>query len=369
MPIEFPCAQCGNLLRTPDDTAGKQAKCPDCGGLTRVPTPTQQDAPPQVTTPGGGSPFAQDPGATAPRPHEAKPTVDPANPYASSVGYSPETGAASSYAYGAQTTGELKHQYLDFGELLNTTWSSYTAQLGMGLLFALIVTGINMGMQFVGFGLGIVQEVLKQNDLLPVAVLLMIAQQVLALLVSVFVTCLSIKFGLNVLRGHRAPLTGIFDVGASFLPVLGFFLLMGLVVLLLMLPGIGLMIGGAAAAAGGGEETVAALLGIGAIVLFAGVIAWIVIILKYSLVCTFIIDRQLGVFDAMRASSTFMSGNMLTVFLMNLVVGIVAMFFIILTCGLGALFVTPYMAILWAAVYLIATGQLARGAAPQYSPA
>ncbi len=30
MPIEFRCLQCGKLLRTGDDTAGKQAKCPEC---------------------------------------------------------------------------------------------------------------------------------------------------------------------------------------------------------------------------------------------------------------------------------------------------------------------------------------------------
>jgi phage FluMu protein Com len=37
MPIEFRCAQCQKLLRTPDDTAGKQAKCPDCGAIVQVP--------------------------------------------------------------------------------------------------------------------------------------------------------------------------------------------------------------------------------------------------------------------------------------------------------------------------------------------
>ncbi len=37
MAIEFRCRQCGRLLRTPDDAAGKSAQCPECGGLTTVP--------------------------------------------------------------------------------------------------------------------------------------------------------------------------------------------------------------------------------------------------------------------------------------------------------------------------------------------
>jgi len=37
MPIEFRCRQCGRLLRTGDDTAGRQAQCPECGALSTVP--------------------------------------------------------------------------------------------------------------------------------------------------------------------------------------------------------------------------------------------------------------------------------------------------------------------------------------------
>ena len=37
MPIEFPCAQCNSLLRVPDDTVGKKAKCPRCGMLLDIP--------------------------------------------------------------------------------------------------------------------------------------------------------------------------------------------------------------------------------------------------------------------------------------------------------------------------------------------
>jgi hypothetical protein len=59
MPIEFRCGQCGKLLRTGDDTIGRQAQCPECGAISTVPTasePSQSPAPP-LTPLGGASPF------------------------------------------------------------------------------------------------------------------------------------------------------------------------------------------------------------------------------------------------------------------------------------------------------------------------
>jgi DNA-directed RNA polymerase subunit RPC12/RpoP len=39
MPIEFRCTGCQRTLRTPDDSVGKQAKCPECGAILVVPQP------------------------------------------------------------------------------------------------------------------------------------------------------------------------------------------------------------------------------------------------------------------------------------------------------------------------------------------
>ena len=38
MPIETPCAGCGRKLRAPDESAGKNARCPVCGHITRLPS-------------------------------------------------------------------------------------------------------------------------------------------------------------------------------------------------------------------------------------------------------------------------------------------------------------------------------------------
>ncbi|GAB6164653.1 hypothetical protein JCM19992_06530 [Thermostilla marina] len=51
MPIEFRCPGCNKLLRTPDTSAGKRAKCPSCGGVVTIPSASQSPRPA-----GGGQP-------------------------------------------------------------------------------------------------------------------------------------------------------------------------------------------------------------------------------------------------------------------------------------------------------------------------
>jgi hypothetical protein len=46
MAIEFHCNQCGRLLRTGDDTAGRMAQCPECGSQTPIPFPADEPATP-----------------------------------------------------------------------------------------------------------------------------------------------------------------------------------------------------------------------------------------------------------------------------------------------------------------------------------
>jgi hypothetical protein len=65
MAIEFRCSQCGKLLRTGDDTVGRQAQCPACGALTKIPGSAAMAGEPLPVAPLGsesslpsGSPFA-----------------------------------------------------------------------------------------------------------------------------------------------------------------------------------------------------------------------------------------------------------------------------------------------------------------------
>jgi hypothetical protein len=94
MPIEFHCTQCNKLLRTGDETAGRQAQCPECGMISTIPgaTPPSEPAAAPAPLPGGDSPFS---GGQMP----GRPT-DPNNPYQSpmSSGYAMPGQAADPFA-------------------------------------------------------------------------------------------------------------------------------------------------------------------------------------------------------------------------------------------------------------------------------
>ena len=55
MSVDFPCSNCGKVLRVGDDARGKSARCPDCGAVSTVPGSGL-----------GASPFQPLPSATPP---------------------------------------------------------------------------------------------------------------------------------------------------------------------------------------------------------------------------------------------------------------------------------------------------------------
>jgi uncharacterized RDD family membrane protein YckC len=94
MSIEFSCTQCGKQLRTPDNTAGRQAKCPQCGALTQIPHAAAFAPMPSAAMPSQSFPQAQ------PQPQSQAPGDEfNFNPY-----QSPSTTAAM-YARGEQYGG------------------------------------------------------------------------------------------------------------------------------------------------------------------------------------------------------------------------------------------------------------------------
>jgi hypothetical protein len=77
MPIEFRCRRCQKLLRTPDDTVGKQAQCPQCGEVQTIPPPAQAAAP---IAPPVANPFTTPPAQPAPAVNGG-PAAGAYNPY------------------------------------------------------------------------------------------------------------------------------------------------------------------------------------------------------------------------------------------------------------------------------------------------
>lgn len=155
MPIEFRCSACSKLLRVPDESAGKQAKCPQCQAVMTIPATGasgadktspqpfgggQQPAPssgapfdlfgspPQAPAGGfagsgpaggfaGGSPAG---GPTPFSPPEPKPTpgagYTPAGGFAPTGGYTPPTGGYTPSGYspsGYATSGGSPNVFSD----------------------------------------------------------------------------------------------------------------------------------------------------------------------------------------------------------------------------------------------------------------
>jgi phage FluMu protein Com len=65
MTIEFRCGQCNQLLRVPDNSSGKSARCPKCKGLMQIP---EANAAPGGTSSAPPPPFPPMPAAAAPPP-------------------------------------------------------------------------------------------------------------------------------------------------------------------------------------------------------------------------------------------------------------------------------------------------------------
>jgi len=73
MTVEFRCKVCGIMLRSPDDSEGKQARCSACGTILQVPpsvaspvspsfvAPTAQTPDDSTAIPPGTNPFADAP--------------------------------------------------------------------------------------------------------------------------------------------------------------------------------------------------------------------------------------------------------------------------------------------------------------------
>ncbi|HJT30983.1 MAG TPA: YIP1 family protein [Pirellulales bacterium] len=132
MPIEFRCGQCGKLLRTADNTAGKQAKCPSCGTVQPVPavsgggplsgTPTRGVFGETPSPPPGQGAFGEIPSA---------PPIASDNPYASPLSTEPSFEYRTGYA-GPRTGPPWERNGPSIASFIETIKLAYSS---LGLFF------------------------------------------------------------------------------------------------------------------------------------------------------------------------------------------------------------------------------------------
>ena len=156
MPIEFRCSHCGKLLRTGDDTAGRQAQCPACRTVSTVPGP---ESPPEAAAapPESSSPFA----TTAPwgeplaSPFAPRGPADAENPYQAPAEYAPAEAYPGAFAadrvsapaIGLIVTGSLGLVVQILGAAVNLM--VFTVQ-GVPQNEAFFVGGLQIGLAMIG---------------------------------------------------------------------------------------------------------------------------------------------------------------------------------------------------------------------------
>ncbi len=372
MPIEYRCQQCDKLLRVADAAAGKKGKCPHCGAVGDIPmssSAASTSPPPADPFAGIGrgatsdkdNPFAGAASAnSAARESAGNPFADAAAGTSSAAwggpaanSYVSPAGTAPDYSAKPVIGGAITPTRVELNELFSRTWQIYSPQMGQGVLFALLIIGIGIAGQVVAQPLAFAQQMMQ--DQLVAVVLLMIAQQVCGFLVQVFNTCITILFALNLARSKQSPFDGIFSIGRHFLPLLAQQFLITLISISIMAVCM-IPVGLAALSRQPEVIVIAAIICICIGAVFVAVVQMVFFLSGYLL-----IDRRMGVIQAMTTSKEYMMGNKLTVFLTMLIAGILGTLFVVFTCCIGVLFYVPYLALLGAIVYLSATGQFATG--------
>ncbi|MCE5267399.1 MAG: hypothetical protein LLG00_05885 [Planctomycetaceae bacterium] len=209
MSIEFRCSNCSKLLRTADNTAGRQAQCPDCGALTTIP----------------GKADASDAGAPPP--------ITPSDrPFA--------TG-------GSQPSGRgpiVAPPELDVADVLGRTWRLFVDRMGLCIVAALLPTVIIATLSFaLRIFVAVIQGVTRSQTLTT------LFSSVVAIAVAVVSACLMvslIRVFLKIARGLEASLGEVFTFDAATLAAVLTSIVFGLMVsvgtVLCIIPGVYLMV-------------------------------------------------------------------------------------------------------------------------------
>ena len=309
MPIEFRCQQCEKLLRTPDDTAGKQAKCPDCGAVMQIPDEPHLEPPPPrplEPQPRSESPFGPD------IPPPGAPGTE--NPYQSPADY-----AAPPLV---PPPGTFAPSRIDFSDVLGRTWRIFRQHWGECMLVFVVVVILILITFGTALGVGAVLGALVGSEAITVVFTVLAA--CLAGLFAVWIGIGQRLFFLKMARGEETSLGELFCGGPFFLNTL----LAGALFALANLAGLMLCI-----------------------------VPGIIVALMFSHFHFLIIDRNVDAVESLSLSKQVTHGNKLMLLAIFMTVVVASSVINQFTCNLGALVTAPFMSLLSAVVYLVMTGQ------------
>ncbi len=330
MTIEFHCPHCDKLLKTPDDKAGVRANCPGCGQTVTVPEPAAEAAHADESL-----------AEVQHEPHD--PDVEIASPGDSKP--CPMCGAMIKKAavrcrFCGETlarrpaAGAWTPTPIDAGEILNRSWEIYKGELGLMIAAILIAFGIPFGINIV---LSFAQQIAmlavggggppggNPNQMVGLVMGFSLVSMVINHAVQQFMQAGLMIFMLRVARGGSPEISDLFAGKQYFWRFFWGSILFGL------------------------------MIGFGLIFL---IVPGIILALMFWPMTYVIVDRNVGVLDALQQSREATSGNYMAVFVLAL-----ASFGInllgLLACGIGLLFSIPLGTLLLAVAYCGMTGQLA----------
>jgi phage FluMu protein Com len=348
MPIEFRCESCSKLLRTPDESAGKKAKCPQCGTIVDVPAgagaPTDDATSAEPSQP-FSSPVSS---GSDPNPFGAMSSKgeapDSENPYAS-----PRL-AASVVQAKSSVEGQLTHSKISFDEMLNSAWSITMDNLGPMLTIGAILLGIN-------FALGMIIQVMlfmaNASGVVPFIIGAQFVNIVVSIVSQTWIGIVLVLFCTRLARNRQADINVLAETGPFLARGLGLSIVMGGISLVLALVFVGAPALVAWMATRDNFSTlISAIMG-----MLVCIIPMMLVFMNFILSMFFVIDRREGVFASMGLSVEYMRGNKLTAFLTLLVMHAAGAVFVLCTLCIGRAIFDPFSALVMALMYLTATGQ------------
>ena len=284
-------------------------RCTQCDKLLRTPAGTEGK---KAKCPQCAAIVDVPQAASAPAARPAPPPVVPprdSNPFQSPTALQGEPGASAERGFHPTR--------IELGEVLSRTWEIYKANVWLLVVAELLI----------GAAIGVAVSLIALISFLAFGERSPAATGLLAITVSIGGIWLQLGVNMSLLkiaRGEPVAIKDLLEGGPFLLPALGATIL----------------------------SSLAAAVGF-ALLIIPGVI--VSIMLSQSLMM--VIDQRAGVIDSLRLSMRATAGNKLTLFGLWLVAGLGGGLIGALTCGLGSLFVTPFMMLLACVVYLEMTGQ------------
>jgi uncharacterized membrane protein len=341
VPIEFQCSNCGKLLRTGDDTAGKRAKCPKCGAVMTIPTPGTLVAPPQppapAEPPGGGKSqpdYAAFPPTSSHTEHEGAAAdgfshgaaAGPSGAHSGGPGSNPDFATAGSGGIpgsvpgqqsGSHATGAGAPAVIDLGDILSTALNIYKSQLGLCVAATAIVMLVIIVAWFaIAFFLSMLPR------FLPAWMLYGMLQgpAIVVVIAAAMAQCMRMFW--KIARGEPATINDLFqieaDAGRVILTYFAYMLMVYVGSFFCVVPG------------------------------------WILMTLFFpALFLAF--ERDASVADIFTEALAITEGNRLMIFVVLLVAGLLG-WAGSLACGIGVLLTMPFALMCQAVLYLRLTG-------------